>query len=103
MSGPIEDDYWDARDVEEFPKVQEPDWFDCPILRRPEMFEEIKRHRALEGRSLNVFSALTRPRRSGLSERYLGEHLYQPGSHYMYVTPDTTDYRYPYWRPVMTK
>jgi hypothetical protein len=103
MSGPIEDDDWDTLDVEEFPEVQEPDWSDCPILHRAEMFEEIKRRGALDGRSLNLFSALTRPRRSGLVDHYVYQNLYRPGSHYMYVTPDAEQYRYGYWRPVMTK
>src|SRR5215217_6172838 len=100
-------DYWepteldDSREIE--PPVQEPDWVDCPILGRMEMFEGIKRCEALDGRSVNLFSALTRPRHSGLAELYLGEHLYRPGSHYVYVTPDVECYSYRYWQPVITK
>jgi hypothetical protein len=103
MSDLIEDDYGAALDVEELPEVEEPDWFDCRILDRAEMFDMIKRHGALDSRSLNLFSVLNRAMRSGLVEHYVFHNLYRPGSHYIYVTPDAKQYRYGCWRPVMTK
>jgi hypothetical protein len=80
-----------------------PSWFDCPTLHPDEMLATIKRNGNLDGRSLNLFSALERPPRSDLFELYLRENLYRPGSHYIYVSPDPTRYGFGYWRPVVTK
>ena len=101
MSDLIEDVCWEALDMEEPPV--EPYWSDCPIMRRAEMFDKIKRHGALDGQSVNLFSVLERPPRSGLVVHYLHHNLYLPGSHYIYVTPDAEQYKYGHWRPVVTK
>ena len=61
----------------------DPSWFECPILRRAEMLATIKHKGALDGRSVNLFSALERPPKSDLLELYLCENLYRPGSHYI--------------------
>jgi len=80
-----------------------PSWFDCPILRPDEMLATINRDGSLDGRSVNLFAALERPPKSDLFELYLRENLYQPNSHYIYVTPDPNRYGYAYWRPVVTE
>jgi hypothetical protein len=76
-----------------------PSWFECPILRRDEMLATIKQNGGLDGRSVNLFSALERPRRSDLLELYLWENLYRPESHYIYVTPDPSRYGSADWQP----
>src|SRR5438128_1612685 len=72
-------------------------------MRPTEMLAAIKRGGALDGKSVNLFSSLERRPRSELVDLYLQEHLYRPGSHYVYVTPDPARYGYRYWRPVVTK
>jgi hypothetical protein len=73
----------------------EPDWFDCPVLPRRDMLAVVAQHKELDGRSVNLFrNALERQPRSGLLDHYIGPNLYQPGSHYIYTTPDTNRYRY---------
>src|SRR5437764_14933843 len=78
-------------------------WFDCPILDPADMLARIKGRKSLDGRSINLFSALERPRASGLVQLYLRDNLYQPGSHYIYTTPDPVHFRYKSYRPVVTK
>ena len=85
---PAENNFWELPEAEEPFEPVELDWFDCPILGRQEMFDQIRRKGALDGQSLNLLSALTRPPRSGLLDHYIAENLYRPGSHYIYVTPD---------------
>src|SRR5436190_5263130 len=63
------------------------------------MLATIKQKGALDGRSVNLFSALQRPPRSDLLELYLWENLYRPDSHYIYVTPDPSRYGSADWRP----
>jgi hypothetical protein len=93
---------WDTEDVDEIVGSRL-SWFNCPILPPGEMLATIKRCGRLDGRSLNLFAALERPPRSDLFDLYLRENLYQPGSHYVYVTPDAVEYGYKDYRPVMTK
>jgi len=93
---------WDTEDIDEI-LGSRLSWFDCPILPPGEMLATIKRCGGLDGRSLNLFAALERPPRSDLFNLYLRENLYQPGSHYVYVTPDAVEYGYKDYRPVMTK
>src|SRR4051794_9491867 len=78
-------------------------WFDCPILEPTDMLATIKGRKSLDGRSINLFSALERPRASGLVQLYLRDNLYQPGSHYIYMTPDPVQFRYKAFQPVVTK
>jgi hypothetical protein len=79
----------------------DPSWFECPILRRAEMLATIKQKGALDGRSVNLFSALERPPKSDLLELYLWENLYRPGFHYIYVTPDPSRYGSADWQPAL--
>jgi len=67
------------------------------------MLAMIKRCGSLDGQSLNLFGALERPPRSDLFDLYLRENLYQPGSHYVYVTPDSNECKYTAFRPIMTE
>lgn len=99
----VETDFWEFEEDEEPFGADPPDWFDCPMLSRTEMFEKIKGGGALDGQSLNLFSVLTRSPRSGLFDSYLEENFYQPGSYYIYTTPDVERYRYAHWQPVMTR
>jgi hypothetical protein len=78
-----------------------PSWFECPILRRDDMLATIKQNGGLDGRSVNLFSALKRPPRSDLLKLYLWENLYRPGSHYIYVTPDPSRYGSADWQPAL--
>src|SRR5271167_1527202 len=90
---------------QDFFELDEPDldWFDCPILPRSDMLAVVERCRLLDGRGINLFgNALKLPPRSGLLDRYIGPSLYQPGSHYIYTTPDPSRYRYKNWRPEVT-
>ena len=54
-------------DLVDFADVIEPgpSWFECPILRQDEMLATIKRKGSLDGRSVNLFSALERPAARG--------------------------------------
>jgi hypothetical protein len=92
----------DEDDFDEYPDLG-PDWLDCPILPPDEMFAVIGRCGELDRRSVNLFAALERRPRSGLAELFLWRNLYQPNSHYIYVTPDPVRYGYTYWRPIATK
>jgi hypothetical protein len=92
----------DEHDFDEYPDLG-PDWLDCPILPPDEMFAVIGRCGELDRRSVNLFAALERRPRSGLAELFLWRNLYQPNSHYIYVTPDPVRYGYTYWRPIATK
>ena len=50
-----------------------PNWFDCPMLSRKAMLAAIKRRGSLDGRSVNLFTTLERPPRSGLLDLYLSD------------------------------
>jgi hypothetical protein len=79
------------------------DWFDSPMLPRSDMLAVIERHKVLDGRGINLFrNALERQPRSDLLDQYIGPSLYQPGSHYIYTTPDPNRYRYKNWHPEVT-
>ena len=52
---------WDTEEVEET-LGSRLSWFDCPVLAPAEMLATIKRCGGLDGRSLNLFAALERPR-----------------------------------------
>src|SRR5436190_13945469 len=67
------------------------------------MLATIKQKGALDGRSVNLFSALERPPKSDLLELYLWENLYRPGSHYIYVTPDPSRYGSADWQPGLSE
>jgi hypothetical protein len=97
---PIDDGLDDSPDV---PESEGPSWFACPMLPRSDMLAVIERHRVLDGRAVNLFrNALQRKPRSDLFEHYLGPHLYHPGSHYIYTTPDPDRFRFTNWRPEIT-
>jgi hypothetical protein len=57
--GPVYDE--DADDIGE-PDAAGLSWFDCRILPPAEMLETIKRQGSLDGRSVNLYRALERPR-----------------------------------------
>lgn len=81
----------------------EPDWFAYPMLRRADMLAALEDGHQLDGRAINLFrNALTREPYSDLVRHYIGPNLYQPGSHYIYTTPDTDRFGYKNWRPTMT-
>jgi hypothetical protein len=103
----LEFETWDelAGEPQDIVEPDEPDvdWFDCPVLSRSAMLALVEQCRDLDGRGVNLFgNALKLPPRSGLLEHYVGPNLYQPGSHYMYTTPDPDRYRYTNWRPEVT-
>ena len=99
MIDPIEHDADDFADVAEL----EPSWFQCPILTRSEMLAAIQERGDLDGRALNLFrNALQRPPKSDLLTHYMEPHFFQPGSHYMYTTPDPDRIRHKNWRPEIT-
>ena len=99
MIDPIEDNRDEPGDVGQ----SDPSWFDHPILPRGEMLAVIERRKDLDGRSVNLFrNALQRQPRSDLLEHYLGPNLYHPGSHYIYTTPDPSQFRFKNWRPEIT-
>jgi hypothetical protein len=80
-----------------------PSWFECTMLPRGDMLAVIQRNKDLDGRSVNLFTnALERKPRSDLLDYYLVPHLYHPGSHYIYTTPDPSRFRYKNWRPEVT-
>ena len=63
----------------------------------------IGRRSELDGRAVNLFeNALTLRPRSGLLDHYIAPHLYPPGSHYIYTTPDPERYRFKNWHPQVT-
>src|SRR5260370_27464696 len=96
---PIDDDPDGAREFDE----PELNWADCPMLPRGDMLAVIERYKDLDGRAVNLFrNALQRKPRSDLFEHYLGPHLYHPGSHYIYTTPDPDRFRFTNWRPEIT-
>jgi len=97
MTDPIQDEHLDEY---EQPGVG---WVDCPVLPPTDMLATIKGRDVLDGRSTNLFGALERPRRSGLVELYVGENLYRPGSHYIYVTPDAEQFGFKCFQPAVTK
>ena len=79
------------------------DWFECPMMSRGEMLAVIERQKDLDGRAVNLFrNALVREPRSDLFRYYIGPHLYHPGSHYIYTTPDPSRFRFKDWRPEVT-
>jgi hypothetical protein len=83
--------------------VRNPSWFDCARLPPAEMLAIIERKAQLDRRGINLFrNALQRKPRSDLFGHYIGPNLYQPGSHYIYTTPDPQRFRYRNWRPEMT-
>src|SRR5215472_11499493 len=99
MMYPIEDDSDDFADVAE----PEPSWADCPILLRSDMLAVIQERGNLDGRGVNLFrNALQRPPQSDLWKHYIGPHLYHPGSHYIYTSPDPDRIKYKNWRPEIT-
>ena len=78
-------------------------WFQCPMLSRGDMLAVVERQKSLDGRAINLFkNALQREPRSDLLRQYIGPHLYHPGSHYIYTTPDPSQYRFKNWRPEIT-
>ena len=92
----IDDDPDGVRDFDE----PEPDWANCPMLPRSDMFALIERQKALGGRAVNLFrNALKGQPRSDLLDHYLVPHLYHPGSHYIYTTPDPDRIKFKNWRP----
>jgi hypothetical protein len=50
-------------------------WADCPVLPRSDMLAVIERHKALNGRAVNLFTKKGQPR-SDLLEYQIGPHLY---------------------------
>ena len=95
---PINDDLDGAPDFD-----PGPNWAECPILSRADMLAVIEGRRDLDGRSVNLFrNALKQPPHSDLFKYYIGPHLYQPGSHYIYTTPDPERIRHKNWRPEIT-
>jgi hypothetical protein len=73
------------------------------MLSRGDMLAVIERQKDLDGRAVNLFkNALQREPRSDLLTHYIGPHLYHPGSHYIYTTPDPSRYRFKNWRPEIT-
>jgi hypothetical protein len=99
MIDAIEDDPDDRCDVGE----PGPSWADCPMLPRGEMLAVIERRKDLDGRAVNLFrNALKGQPRSDLLQHYVGPHLYHPGSHYMYTTPDPDRIKFKNWRPEIT-
>src|SRR5215472_3876785 len=100
MSYPIEDDLDDFADLAE---ADGPSWAHSPILSRSEMLRVIEERGNLDRRGVNLFrNGLQRPPQSDLLKHYIGLHLYQPGSHYMYTTPDPDRVRHKNWRPEIT-
>ena len=112
MIDAIEDDLDDRCDVGELAAEPQnivehdepgPSWADCPMLPRADMLAVIERHQGLDGRSVNLFkNALKREPRSDLFRHYIGPHLYHPGSHYIYTTPDPNQIKFSNWRPEIT-
>ena len=102
MIEPIDEE--DAEDIDNVDVGEPgPSWFACPMLPRGDMLAVIERHKDLDGRAVNLFkNALQREPRSDLFRHYIGPHLYHPGSHYIYTTPDPSRYRHKNWRPEMT-
>ena len=99
MIDPIEGGLDDFADIAE----PEPSWFECPILSRCEMLAVIQKRGILDGRAVNLFrNALQRPPKTDLLTHYMELHFYQPGSHYMYTTPDPERVKYKNWRPEIT-
>jgi hypothetical protein len=83
----FDDDLDSARDFDE--PEPGPSWFDCPMLPCRDMLAVIERRKDLDRRAVNLFrNALEGKPRSDLLDQYLGPHLYLPGSHYIYTTPD---------------
>jgi hypothetical protein len=109
----IDDDWW-ADHIEGTDKSAEPqnivdcdvhalDWFECPVLSHRDMLAVIERQKDLDGRAINLFkNALEREPRSDLFRHYIWPHLYHPGSHYIYTTPDPRLYKFKNWRPEIT-
>jgi hypothetical protein len=110
----IDDDRWDddAEGTDElaaephdivYHDIPALDWFDCPMLSRGDMLRVIERQKDLDGRAVNLFrNALVREPRSDLFRHYIGPHLYHPGSHYIYTTPDPSRFGCTNWRPDVT-
>ena len=70
MIDSIGDGLDDSPDV---PESEGPSWFACPILPRSDMLAVIERHKALDGRAVNLFrNALKGQPRSDLFEHYPG-------------------------------
>jgi energy-coupling factor transporter ATP-binding protein EcfA2 len=96
---PIDEDRDDPGDIGQ----PDPSWADCPILPRSDILAVIERRKDLDGRTINLLrNALKGQPRSDLLEHYLGPHLYHPGSHYMYTTPDPDRIKFKNWRPEIT-
>jgi hypothetical protein len=73
------------------------------MLPRGDMLAVIERNKDLDGRSVNLFkNALEREPQSDLFRHYVGPNLYQPGSHYIYTTPDPSRFGFKNWRPEIT-
>ena len=105
----IDDDWWVADELSAEPQnivehdLPALDWCECPMLSRGDMLAVIERQKDLDGRAINLFkNALQREPRSDLFRHYIGPHLYHPGSHYIYTTPDPSRYGFKNWRPEIT-
>ena len=100
MIASFDDELSDSGDVAE---SHGPSWADSRILSRTAMLAVIERHKVLDGRAVNLFkNALTREPRSDLFRHYIGPHLYHPGSHYIYTTPEPNQIKFRNWRPEIT-
>jgi hypothetical protein len=68
------------------PQSEGPSWFACPMLPHSDMLAVIERHKAVNGRAMNLFrNALQRKPRLDLLEHYIEPHRYNSGSCYVYT------------------